>query len=116
MKSDLGSQEYSDYEQLLIQEITNKLKSRDHQHSTNYETGMRPRDYMFMYVKAAGALYEMCISLSKLSKAQGMAVAKTPADWFKIITGISLENMKFESTSLKLKGEEIVQISDKIQD
>lgn len=114
MQSDLGDHQYDDYEQLLIQEITNKLKARDGQHKTDYDSGMRPRDYMFMYVKAAGALYEMCLSLSKMSRAQGMAVAKTPAEWFKIITDIGLENMVFEQ--IKLKGERHVQISDKIQD
>lgn len=95
--NDLGGHEYTDEEQRLIMALSGVLRGRDKDLSVatswaaiRKDLAPRPRDYIFLYVKAAGFVFELVKNLKAYPLPKPMA-EKSVADWLEIVTGYAFE-------------------------
>jgi len=87
-QNDLGGREYSPAEEHLIHMISTTLRNRDKTLNdfSFQKPRPRPKDYIFLYVKAAGVVFEAARALASLEPPLHME-KKTLGDWLEIITG-----------------------------
>ena len=91
--NDIGKK-YDSEEQDVIYQLSTYLKNRDREHNPRCLEGIRPRDYMLYYTKAAAALIE----LSKNLATHPGPKQKTPAEWARILTGFTLTKGEFNAS------------------
>jgi hypothetical protein len=87
--NDLGGRAYTDAEQALLFQLANLLKSRAPAHRTGEIA--RPRDYMDLYVRAAGAVYETARALAAMNLQRRSIIHNYNIDdWLRILTGFGM--------------------------
>jgi hypothetical protein len=91
--NDLGGKQYSPAEEQLLQLLTNKLKARDKSHfpedhrlDAHYIGATRPRDYIPLYVKAAGMIYETARALAQMTHDSRRLQEKGVLSWIETMT------------------------------
>jgi hypothetical protein len=114
-RNDLGGREYPSLVQDLILRIAMFLKSRDKLHQTVYtDTGTRPKDYMPMYVKAAGVVFETARALAHLNTGKN-AQKKSITGWISTLTGMSLEVSCIDDLCLDQYNPELLKTAEQFQ-
>jgi hypothetical protein len=92
--NDLGGRIYTPAEQNLIYAVALELKRRDQKTQPVYGPGMvpkgmtplTPKDYMFLYTKAAAIVYETAKTLESF-RGHPLLLPKSVGEWLLIITG-----------------------------
>jgi len=96
--NDLGGREYTDAEQQLLHQLALKLKERGPAHNMGTAS---PRDYMDLYVRAAGAIYETARALSAMNVRRKEIHNYNVDGWIRILTGLGmLEEVKNDTLGL----------------
>lgn len=96
-QNDLGGHEYTDEEQQLIHALAMTLRSRgqsfEDMNAIISGKGPRPRDYIFLYTKTAGFVYELAKNLEAYPLPPRVP-KKSIHDWLSIVTDINFAGRK----------------------
>jgi hypothetical protein len=94
--NDLGGREYCEEEQLILMQLVQKLKARDTEHRSTFtfsDDDVRPKDYIYLYTKAAGVVWEAAKHLAIAGATDKRLAQKPVREWVRILSGIRLENL-----------------------
>jgi hypothetical protein len=105
--NELGGHIYSEAEEMLILNIASLLRARDDglqkavSHS-NIVKGLapRPREYIFLYTKSAGFVYELAKNLHAYPPPTGVE-QKSVCDWLTIVLGHSFKSVACEQLTIQ---------------
>ncbi|MCJ7520856.1 MAG: hypothetical protein MUP21_01320 [Dehalococcoidia bacterium] len=102
LSNGLGGRKYEPWEEQTIHRLALFIRSRDH--SLNFYGAPRPRpkDYMLLYVKAAGVAFETAKALYGFKLPRHME-EKSIEEWLNILTGLPIAS-RDESTYIRFDG------------
>jgi len=89
LSNGLGGRKYEPWEEQTIHRLALFIRSRDHSLNFYGTPRPRPKDYMLLYVKAAGVAFETAKALYAFKLPKRME-EKSIEEWLNILTGLPI--------------------------